>query len=39
MGFKPKQNPSDLETVNEFTEKIKSTTEETKSMIHKHRRT
>jgi len=33
MGFKPRQNPSGLETVNEFTERMKSTTEEAKSAI------
>jgi len=35
MGFEPSQVPSGLETVNEFTERMKSTTEETKSVIHK----
>jgi len=33
MGFKLSQVPSRLETVNEFTERIKSTTEEAKSVI------
>jgi len=33
MGFEPSQNPSGLETVNEFTERMKSTTEEAKSVI------
>jgi len=33
MGFEPSQVPSRLETVNEFTERIKSTTEEAKSAI------
>jgi len=33
MGFKLKQNPSGLETINEFMKRIKSTTEEAKSMI------
>jgi len=35
MGFKPSQNLSSLETVNEFTERMKSATEEAKSAIHK----
>jgi len=35
MGFEPRQNPSGLETVNEFTERMKSTTEVAKSVIHK----
>jgi len=35
MGFKPSQAPSRLETVNEFTERMKSTTEEAKSAIRK----
>jgi len=33
MGFKPQQNHSDLETVNEFTERIKIAIEEVKSVI------
>jgi len=33
MGFEPQQNPSILETVNEFTERMKSATEEAKSTI------
>jgi len=33
MGFEPSQVPSGLETVNEFMEKMKSTTEEAKSVI------
>jgi len=33
MGFEPSQVPSRLETVNEFTERMKSTTEEAKSVI------
>jgi len=33
MGFEPSQVPSRLETVNEFTEKMKSATEEAKSVI------
>jgi len=35
MGFEPSQVPSRLETVNEFMERMKSTTEEAKSAIHK----
>jgi len=35
MGFKPSQVPSGLETVNEFTERMKSATKEAKSVIHK----
>ena len=35
MGFKPRQNPSGLETINEFMKRIQSATEEAKSMIHK----
>jgi len=35
MGFEPSQVPSRLETVNEFTERMKSTTEEAKSAIRK----
>jgi len=35
MSFKLGQNPSDLEMVNEFMKRIKSTTEEAKSVIHK----
>jgi len=35
MGFEPSQVPSRLETVNEFTERMKSATEEAKSAIHK----
>jgi len=35
MGFKPSQAPSRLETVNEFTERIKSATEEAKLAIRK----
>jgi len=33
MGFEPSQAPSGLETVNEFTERIKSATEKAKSAI------
>jgi len=35
MGFEPRQNPSGLETVNEFTERMKMAIEEAKSAIHK----
>jgi len=35
MGFKPRQNPSSLETVNEFTERMRMAIEEAKSAIHK----
>jgi len=35
MGFEPRQNPSSLEMVNEFTKRMESTTKEAKSMIHK----
>ena len=35
MGFELRQNPSGLETVNEFTERMKSATEEAKSAIRK----
>jgi len=33
MGFKPRQNPSGLETVNEFTERMRMAIEEAKSAI------
>jgi len=33
MGFELRQNPSGLETVNEFMERIKSATAEAKSAI------
>jgi len=33
MGFKPRQNPSGLETVNEFMERMRTTIEEAKSVI------
>jgi len=33
MGFEPRQNPSGLETVNKFIKRMKSTTEEAKSVI------
>jgi len=35
MGFKPRRDPSSLEMVNEFTKRMESATEETKSAIHK----
>jgi len=35
MGFKPRQNPSGLETVNEFMERMRMAIEEAKSVIHK----
>jgi len=35
MGFEPSQAPSRLETINEFTERMKSATEEAKSAIRK----
>jgi len=35
MGFELRQDPSSLETVNEFTKKMESATEEAKSTIHK----
>jgi len=33
IGFELRQNPSSLETVNEFTKRMESTTEEAKSTI------
>ena len=33
MGFEPRQNPSSLEMVNEFTKRMESATEEAKSVI------
>jgi len=33
MGFEPRQNPSGLETVNEFMKRMKFATEEAKSAI------
>jgi len=33
MGFKPRQDPSSLETVNEFTKRMESATKEAKSAI------
>jgi len=35
MGFEPQQNHSDLETVNEFTERMRMAIKEAKSTIHK----
>ena len=35
MGFKPQQNPSGLETVNELTERMRMAIKEAKSVIHK----
>jgi len=35
MGFEPRQNHSDLETVNEFTERMRMVIEEAKSAIRK----
>jgi len=35
MGFEPRQNPSGLETVNEFMERMRTTIDEAKSAIHK----
>jgi len=35
IGFEPKQDPSSLETVNEFTKRMESATEEAKSAIRK----
>jgi len=35
MGFELRQDPSSLETVNEFTKRMESATEEAKSVIHK----
>jgi len=35
MGFELRQNPSSLETVNEFTKRIESATKEAKSAIRK----
>jgi len=35
MGFEPQQNPSGLETVNEFMERMRTTIEEAKSVIRK----
>jgi len=35
MGFEPRQDPSSLETVNKFTKRMESATEEAKSVIRK----
>jgi len=35
MGFEPRQNHSNLETVNEFTERMRVAIDEAKSAIHK----
>jgi len=35
MGFEPRQDPSSLETVNEFTKRMESTTEKAKFAIRK----
>jgi len=35
MGFEPRQDPSSLKTVNEFTKRMESATEEAKSAIRK----
>jgi len=35
MGFEPRQNPSGLETVNEFTERMRTAIDEAKSTIRK----
>jgi len=35
MGFEPRQNPSSLESVNEFMERIRMTIKKAKSVIHK----
>jgi len=35
MGFEPRQNHSNLETVNEFMERMRIAIEEAKSTIHK----
>jgi len=35
MGFKPRQNPSGLETVNEFMERMRTIIDKAKSAIHK----
>jgi len=35
IGFEPRQNPSGLETVNEFTERMRTAIKEAKSAIHK----
>jgi len=35
MGFEPRQNHSNLEMVNEFTERMRMAIKEVKSVIHK----
>jgi len=35
MGFEPQQNPSSLETVNKFTERMRTAIDEAKSAIYK----
>jgi len=35
MGFEPRQNPSSLETVNKFMERMRTAIDEAKSTIHK----
>jgi len=35
MDFEPQQNPSSLETINEFMERMRTVIEEVKSAIHK----
>jgi len=35
MGFEPRQNPSSLESVNEFMERIRMAIKKAKSVIHK----
>ena len=35
MGFEPQQNPSSLEIVNKFTERMRMAIKEAKSAIHK----
>jgi len=35
MGFEPQQNPSGLETVNEFTERMRMAIDKAKSTIYK----
>jgi len=35
MGFEPQRNPSGLETVNEFTERMRMAIKKAKSAIHK----
>ena len=35
MGFEPRQNPSSLETVNEFMERMRTAIDKAKSVIRK----